>query len=173
MGGGCDENGQGLLTVPKFYHDAQGNLQPHDIHETTLAEIKDLFVNPFPDSSTRHDIYHGWSRYLSDFSGIVAIRFTQWIDGSFITKMQNPKDIDVVNFVPSGHLPNIAEDYTTGNGSIRRWKVDAYHVQVYPPGHDLASWTADQTAFWRNHFTHDRHGNPKGILSVTLGDDHE
>lgn len=83
----------------RFTFDKNGNIIPYDLHQISISELEEEFVNPFPNSTTRKDIYDGHSNYIIELVNVLESNFSQWLDGSFVTKKLNPNDIDVVNFV--------------------------------------------------------------------------
>lgn len=155
--------------MPDYHHDDNGNLQPADIHETTPQELRQRFVDEFGSSARRPLVYAGWLRYVAEFSTEVGTDFRQWIAGSFITKKEEPGDIDVVNFVPADRCTIAVDRFLTDFGSKQRWNVDGYYVKVYPEGHPYYELTRRDTAYFLNLFSHDRRGNKKGILTIEHG----
>lgn len=74
------------MTIPGFNED--GNL-PVGIHETTLAEVEKGFVY----NLKRKQLFEGLKRLIKDLKEIGCK--TIFIDGSFTTDKQLPRDIDV------------------------------------------------------------------------------
>lgn len=62
----------------------------------SLAELKEVFVNSFPNSETQHTIFASYCQFVEDFTREICPVFTHWIDGSFITNKLNPNDMDFV-----------------------------------------------------------------------------
>jgi hypothetical protein len=64
----------------------------------------EYFVNIFvdePKMAKRYKIFKEYNTYLEDLNIIVGeCSYSQWIDGSFVTKKTNPNDIDLVTFLP-------------------------------------------------------------------------
>ncbi|MCA9407028.1 MAG: hypothetical protein KC684_10845, partial [Candidatus Omnitrophica bacterium] len=79
--------------------DIRGNLRPYERIEVTLDEFKENFVGPFEKTSSRHEIFENYIRYVEEFKKEITPKFKQWIDGSFVTNKVNPRDIDIVNIV--------------------------------------------------------------------------
>jgi hypothetical protein len=80
--------------------DDSGYLTPYEIIETDLATFEQTFVTAFKTSTTRPAIFDAYLEYLDQLRKIVGNSgFYQWVDGSFITQKQNPRDIDFITFL--------------------------------------------------------------------------
>lgn len=79
--------------------DEYGNLTPYKIMEIDLATFEAYFVTAFPKSKTRKRLFENYLRYIYRFQDKVFPFFEQWINGSFVTKKENPKDIDLITFL--------------------------------------------------------------------------
>lgn len=83
----------------KLSFDLHGYLKPYRRIETSLREFRTQFVDPFDKSSNRHELFEQYERYTLDFQKQVTSKFIHYINGSFVTKKYNPKDIDFVNLL--------------------------------------------------------------------------
>ena len=88
--------------IPSF--NDNGHLPP-GIHETTLEEFKTRFVDGVQESTTRADVFSGYTRYCADLSKLDLI-IKQWLDGSFTTSKVNPNDIDVISHLDAMKIGN-------------------------------------------------------------------
>jgi len=80
---------------------SQGLLVPNKNIVTNLHSFKTTFVDDFPNSRTRVNLYENYLSYTNKLKQLLQLEFvTQWINGSFVTKTNNPKDIDLVTFIP-------------------------------------------------------------------------
>ena len=77
----------------------EGFIFPNEKINVDLATLKTIFVDNFPNSTTRKTLYDNYLRYIDDFSKQITPNFTQWINGSFVTLKENPNDIDFVTFI--------------------------------------------------------------------------
>lgn len=68
-------------------------LLEHGIHDATVADIQAVFVDPFPNSLTRADIFQRWQAFRDRLRNIVTVK-EEFIDGSFVTSREDPADID-------------------------------------------------------------------------------
>ena len=100
---------------------------------------------------------------------------TQWIDGSFVTKKQEPGDIDLVTFIDFSVAEKLGDDLKDFKYPLSEivFGVDAYLVKIYPPGHQLHQLYVSDSAYWLHHFTQTRRnriGNKqhKGFLEIKM-----
>jgi len=76
-----------------------GFLAPAKGIEASLEAIEAFFVKAFPHSETRSRLFENYMGYLHRFQNDIFPWFEMWVDGSFVTLKENPKDIDVVTFL--------------------------------------------------------------------------
>ncbi len=90
----------------------------------------------FPNSITRKRLFINYLRYLESFKSRVTRNFTQWINGSFISQKENPKDIDLVTFfdfeIYESQEPYLDKFWSF---SLENEGLDAYLVKAYPKSH--------------------------------------
>jgi len=146
-----------------------GLLTPAKGIETSLEIIGQHFVQAFPHSETRQRLFENFQNYLNSFQEEIFPWFGQWVDGSFVTLKENPKDIDVVTFldweVVESKKSRLDRFYSF---ALENKGLDTYIVAVYPPGHPAFSRYRVDAEVWENRFTKDREGNPKGFLRIVF-----
>jgi hypothetical protein len=118
--------------------DENGFLKPYGPISADLDTVERIFVEEFITSTTRRNLFGQYREYNARLLVLLTSGFTQWIDGSFISRKRDPEDIDVLTFVD-------AEFYNRHEREIEELKqeyrnqrpvlVDAYFVRVYPEGH--------------------------------------
>lgn len=152
-----------------------GFLTPNCAIDVSVKEFHEIFVRQFPFSITRADLFHEWSKYIKLLRQEIGQPFTQWINGSFISQKQNPKDIDILNLIPAQLYTkheSVLDNFWADNWE--REGIDAYFVKVYPESHpyfltsthiDLNQWEKrySLTKPDQNFVQH-----PKGFLSVRI-----
>ena len=79
--------------------DQRGFLSPYSAISCNLKELEDTFVLSVAKSDVRKHLFSNYLLYLDKLVNIVGPGFRQWIGGSFVTKKQNPNDVDVVSFI--------------------------------------------------------------------------
>lgn len=151
----------------------QGLLTPAENIYTSISEFEETFVKSVYTPGRRQLFinYINYSSELKDQCGGIGI--TQWIDGSFVTKKQEPHDIDLVTFIDFS-IAEMFEDTLSEFKYPRSeimFGVDAYLVKTYPPGHRLYKVYLSDRAYWINHFgktKRNRVGNKssKGFLEI-------
>ncbi|RYF73096.1 MAG: hypothetical protein EOO39_11010 [Cytophagaceae bacterium] len=158
-----------------YSFDKNGCLTPYSGTHSDIESIYDQLVADFPASSSRGPLYHEWTKYNRLLRQVVGENFSQWINGSFVTKKRNPKDIDLVSFIPyqayernEEVLDKFWSDTWEAEG------IDAYLVKVYPIDHDSYMYrTLPEARQWFNRYTATKAGAdfvsyPKGFLSIIV-----
>ncbi|MBD2752448.1 DUF6932 family protein [Spirosoma validum] len=140
----------------------------------TIDDFYAVFVQPFATSETRKRLFQEWVEYNRMLRQEIGEGFTQWIDGSFVTHKMNPKDIDIVSFIPS-HLFRKFEKrldyYWTDNWE--REGVDAYLVEQLATYHSRYSDYIVQVENWEKLYTRTKAssksaGISKGFLILDI-----
>jgi hypothetical protein len=150
--------------------DIQGNLKPYDIIYTDWSTFKTEFVDAFPRSDTRQVIFRNFSEYVEGLMPIIGTGFHQWIDGSFVTKKLNPRDIDVVTFVNADvYYNNEREiDFLRAYQRDHKTGVDEYFVKEYPETHRKHVFYYSDLVQWRNEFSTSRARKSKGFIQLNF-----
>lgn len=79
--------------------DKKANLKPYEPIKISVADMKAHSVSEF-NSSTRKNNFDKYIRYSDDLKKLLNGQpIRQWVNGSFVTKKINPKDIDLITFV--------------------------------------------------------------------------
>jgi hypothetical protein len=151
--------------------DSRGNLtQPSPIQINL-----DTFTETFAFNEERKllfDNYVKYNSYLIDILG--KLDFYQWIDGSYITRKTDPKDIDTVSFVDFEVYEKVVTSDKLKNEIIRaKFNLDTCFVAIYPKKHPkYFSFEAD-SAYWYDWFNktnpkHDRRRikYPKSFIQI-------
>lgn len=141
--------------IPEFNPD--GNLPP-GVHWATWQE----FMERFGTTPRRQELLKGLRSAIDSLSK--AGCQTIYIDGSFVTKKENPNDFDGcwdIEGVDAELLDPILLDLNP-----KREKQKAkYRGELFP-----ASFLADaEGKTYLAFFQIDRNGNPKGIVAIDLG----
>ena len=78
--------------------DSKGHLTPYQPISFQVKDLKEHFVDAF-GSETRKTHFDNYLRYSSNLKAVLGgIQIRQWINGSFVTRKSNPKDIDSISF---------------------------------------------------------------------------
>jgi hypothetical protein len=156
--------------VQDFLED--GNLMP-GIHEYTCKEFEEQFVQNFPHSESRPDIYEKFCIWIRKLVKMLPPRYI-WLDGSFLTTKLNPNDIDLVVFyrpedIESKEVSEVLDNYI--HQISRQYRCDAYFcltLEHYPPEVKarISGNVAIMQTYWMGQFGFDRNRKPKGIVEI-------
>ena len=118
--------------------DQNGYLKPYSPVLADPETVERVFVEDFTNSITRRNLFERYSEYNARLLALLTGGFTQWIDGSFISRKSDPDDIDVLTFVDADlynqheqAIDELKQEYRNQRPVL----VDAYFVRVYPEGH--------------------------------------
>ncbi len=155
----------------KLNFDKFGNLTPYQAIEVDLDTLESYFVTAFPKSTTRKRLFENYLRYIYRFQDEVFPFFEQYINGSFVTKKENPKDIDIVTFldyeVYQKRGDQVLDKFWTF--SLEDEGIDAYLVEDYPKNHSFYQKTLEKKIYWENLYIKNRNRNePKDFLKITF-----
>jgi hypothetical protein len=144
---------------------------PAGCHPVSTDEFKSLLVDAFPDSSSRPDLFERWLAVREGIRRIVPVQ-AEWINGSYVTRKQEPGDIDMIVFLDPEIDQLDAADQTLLLGLVAKDVTKHLHgchsfpVIAYPEGHpDHDAYVAAKET-WSAFFGRDREGNPKGFLEI-------
>lgn len=153
--------------------DSKGLLTPNTNIVASVADLKQHFVDAIP-SDTRPENFDKYVHYSNELKKLLSVdSLKQWINGSFVTNIKNPKDIDLVTFIDFDlrvkFQAELREFEAKGANDI--FGVDAYLLTVFPDGHkDIFLFQSDR-AYWIERFSRTRRDhsgkkNPKGFLEL-------
>ena len=158
----------------KFSFDIRGYLEPYGKNNSDLESLKNNLVDGIANSESRQKLYEGYLKYNEDLKALLGDqRYTQWIDGSFVSNKINPKDIDLVNLIDH----KLVEQYEHELGRFimlegkKIYGVDGYIVTIYPEGHPKYVLTQSDLVYWESWFSKSRKNvkkqrHPKGFLEL-------
>jgi len=129
------------------------------------AEVSlEAFAAEFVVNEHRARLFTEYKSFLKDIAGLIERPFYQWLNGSYVSKHPNPRDIDLITFVPY-------DCYDSMEGELRMLKkryanLDAYFVKEYPLGHSKRFVTEFDKTEWRFLFSTDRRKREKGFVQI-------
>jgi hypothetical protein len=141
-------------------------LLPEGVHPVDVDGLHALCVTPFRDSPIRAMLFNQFRGLIERLSEL-NVSAEVWVNGSFLTRKPNPRDVDVVIWqldesVLQGELIELVNRGGAG-------ACDVFAFVRYPPDHPLAWQTTAIERELRSEFGFDRSGRPKGIASVRWG----
>lgn len=155
------------------YEEEHPPLLPIGRHTLTLAELRALCVDRFPDSETRERIMTGLEQVIGRIED-AGIQVDVWINGSFLTEKRDPNDSDIALRISS----SVAETLSEEQESVLAWVksnlknklyCDSYIFFVYPNDDSRADFGKWMEAYWTRQFGFSRGDNVKGIAVVQTG----
>lgn len=151
----------------------KGFLMPSDNIVASVAELKQYFVDAIP-SDTRFANFEKYIRYSTELKNAVKVNsLQQWINGSFVSNIKNPKDIDLVTFIDFDlrtKYKNELQNFEARNANAV-YGVDAYLLTVFPKGHKYYFLFESDRMYWLNQFSRSRRDTKgkkhnKGFLEI-------
>lgn len=146
---------------------------PQGMHRMGMAELKHLCVDSFQGSRTRTRIWGGLS-FVIDKLLQYQVEADVWLNGSFLTKKQDPEDVDLVLCIKIevyDQAPSEAKDAIDWiNDNLKKVHFcDSYRFFMYPPSHKLHTVGEQLHAYWLDQFGTNYAGDePKGIALIEL-----
>ncbi|MEL7119728.1 MAG: hypothetical protein AAFO07_09815 [Bacteroidota bacterium] len=136
----------------------RGYLDPPNRQDLSIVEFEQYFVESFPKSQTRKELFEGFIRYNNAFQQEVTNEMIQWIGGSFTTKKLNPRDIDLVTIMPYSIFEEKSEliEKRFRRSAKNEYGIDAYIVSAYPEEHDKHGLYRGIMVYWNNQFSKTR-----------------
>jgi hypothetical protein len=151
-----------------------GYLEP-GIHDYDAPEIEAHLVDGFPTSTTRMNIWSGYTRHCADVQSC-GLQVVEFLNGSFSSLKNDPSDIDLVGFADMDQVNNLPPAVQAafaslfdGPGTKTTHMCDAYFVPTVPPGHPLEGRLRTTRKYWMGEFGFDRQDKPKGIIRTVVG----
>ena len=161
--------------IPPFFGEPTSNLRSP--YKVDLID----FIQRFSTTPERRKILDGLLKYRSALHGIGISSGFQWIDGSFLEKVETtqnrpPNDIDLVSFFPlpenevEGTFLEKNLDLFTKSFTKKMFSVDAFPV--------LLDWKPEllirSTAYWFSVWSHQRRSlDWKGFVEIDLDPKHD
>ena len=135
------------------------------IHDITKDDLSNHFVTPFTNQEKRIKLIERFS-YLLEKVEEIGISFEVWINGSFVTKKEEPNDIDVSFFFDPKAANTLPADkklifQEVANNSFSKYR---YNCDVY----FLPNDRAELRSYWRGWFGFTRTEKAKGFARITI-----
>ena len=156
--------------------DEKGNLKPYGIIDLSEKEFYRFFVENYSTVSTRHKLYKSFQVYVENLLPLVSNGCSIWIDGSFISKKENPRDIDLVSIIDYSDYDlnkSVFETKFDPSNVRKEIGVDGYLIRKFPKNHPKYFITELDSVYWRNLFgktkvNRSKKQFPKGIIQLNF-----
>ena len=139
-----------MLPELTLQFDDNGFLIPYSPVPTNLDTMRRVFVDEFPNSVSRRPIFERYEELNARLMQLIPGGFTQWVDGSFVSRKVNPNDIDVLVFVDNvvhkqheRTFKALRSEFGTGVG-----RVDVRTILVYPERHRYRNYYESDRVQW-------------------------
>lgn len=139
----------------------------------SLEDFQHHFVNRI-SSQTRQSIFKKYVTYSNALKRTLKVTsLKQWIDGSFATNINNPRDIDLITFIDLSKKIEFEKELQNfeKEAALKKYDVDAYILTVIPQDHDNLFLYKSDKAYWMTLFSKTKRDNygrksPKGFLEI-------
>jgi len=156
--------------------DIRGNLTPNQIIDISWDDFKQVFVESFEDTSTRHKTFEKFEAYIAEFQTEICKSFTLWVNGSFVSRKINPNDIDVVFLLDYKIQEQFEGLIRSKFTAIKTWKttqVDAYILKLFPEDHQMFKATTFDKYYWVDKFSNSKMNKEgksfsKGFIQIKI-----
>jgi hypothetical protein len=147
------------------------------LHEMNPAQVQNLCVAAFGNSTTRGQIFQGLESLISQLMTL-KISVDLWIDGSFVTKKPNPSDCDIVLHADGQMLDTLTPvqmrfiDMINNPASRVGFKLahhcDCYVVPYFPIVDARYSFGESERLRWLSFFGGTRTSGQKGLALIKV-----
>jgi hypothetical protein len=146
---------------------------PPGVHLLNEKDINALFVQPFPNSRTRKNIFQQFKLFRELIRSIISSKI--WVNGSFVESVENPNDVDVVVLVNAEAYNNLSDleqlvfrDIFIKNQAYTKQKylTHAFWEIIYEKGHIYHDVSQYKEQSWREFFGQTRSLQLKGIVCL-------
>ncbi|MFN3848200.1 MAG: DUF6932 family protein [Spirosomataceae bacterium] len=111
--------------------DEFGFLKPYDVIKISKEELSNNFVW----NQKRTSLYQEFLHFLGEISKLQLKDTYFWINGSFVTKKEDPNDIDIVVFIGAEQNEKFQKELRNLRNEFKL--LDLYFVRIYPENHPL------------------------------------
>ena len=141
-----------------FEFNARGLLVPDSNIVCTFNDFKSTFVDNVV-SKTRKQIFENYIEYSTELKQLLNVdQLTQWVNGSFVSKTANPKDIDLLTFIEATiYLENFEKiEKFLSKTNWNSLGVDAYLIPIRNEKDALYYRYESDRLHWMHHFSRTR-----------------
>ena len=139
--------------------DSRGYITPNEIISVSLQEFEETFCY----NNRRRLIFENYKEFIEKLKGLGLNHFYQYVDGSFVTTKNYPKDIDFVTFIDSDFF----HQNITKMMEFRNEYLDCFFAPIYPQNH-ASRYRNDLEHFeWQCLFGWDREDKQKGLIQIS------
>lgn len=144
--------------MKSLHFNIDGYLSPDRGHEISVAELEPLLVLGLPGAPKRARLLQTYFQWAEEVSTQITPTFEVWMDGSFVTRVSEPHDIDLLLLLPHTIWDEKEEAIERLIEHYRKLPdpLDIYKLIRYPPDHPYYFTTISDQAEWIHWFTRTR-----------------
>jgi hypothetical protein len=139
--------------------DIRGNLQPSEIIPFSWENFNKIFVLDFEDSETRKKLFDNFQGFIHTIQENITPEFTIWVDGSYVSEKQNPRDIDALFLLDFKTCEN-KKSILDNQYFVKEFKftkgLDLYFSIEYPENHKRHFLSHLNHLYWQDVYGHTR-----------------
>jgi hypothetical protein len=142
--------------------DENGYIKPYNTIDFDLETFEQIFVY----NSHRRKLFETYMKFKELLDEMPIGNYSQWIDGSFVTRFAYPRDIDLVCFVNFDFHRKFEQQLIALKKSFKQQGLDIYFETAYPKSHNRHFLTIFQENKWREIYGFDRRDRRKGFIQI-------
>lgn len=142
--------------------DENGFLKPYEPIEMSLQ----TFQEHFTFNAHRERLFERYLSFVQTLQAFPIGNFSQWIDGSYTTRLAYPKDIDLVNFVDSTFYLKFESRIIKLSNDFKGQGLDIYWIANFPENDFKSAITLYRTQEYLELYNSDRLGRRKGFIHL-------
>jgi hypothetical protein len=156
--------------------DSRGNLEGN----SPIIIDLDTFKANFVYNEKRELLFRKYQNYIIQLKKVTEnAHFYQWINGSYVTKLANPKDIDMVTFIDFELYQKLTNSDISFKETLsspytkQQFDLDCYFEETYPSNHKEYQNFQSNQLYWHHLFIktnpkHDRNKKtfPKAFIQI-------
>jgi len=106
------------------------------------------------NSEHRNKLFQDYLNYTKELCKIVSNQHFQWINGSFVTQKNTPRDIDLVSFIDYQLIDKYKQELKKFVYPLSKdvYNMDAYIVKLYPDNDKNSVFSKSDTLYWFHNF---------------------
>ena len=135
------------------------------IHDFTKETLEQHFVYAFALQGRRKYLFERFG-FLLEKVEEVGMAFEVWVNGSFVTKKEEPDDIDIAFFFDPNQLPTLPPEKFALFNEVRNIELSKYRYNCdvrFVPNNDM-----NNRSYWRGWFGYTRSEKVKGFARISI-----
>jgi len=148
--------------------DNEGHLTPYGASSISKDDLKAILQEYFSQNPARKELCSSYLVLLEDLVEMFSFPFFQYLDGSFVTRKELPKDLDLVVFIDYRDFEIHEKQLKILLERNKKLNLDCYFEKLYPEGHKYFIRFQSDLLYWESLFSKTRNKKRKGFLKIEL-----